>query len=144
MHLYSIHQCEKILIPNKRDSRGSLSIVEESILPFSMKRIFFQHQISSNCHRGQHAHRELHQFLLAVSGSVTVEIDDGQEKRSFLLDSPDFGVHILPSIWASQRNFSPDCVLLVIASDQYVEDDYIREYSDFIECRNMPTAKIHN
>ena len=100
MQLYSVHQCEQISIPNKRDQRGSLSIVEKSILPFSMKRLFFQHQVPANSHRGQHAHRHLHQFLIVVCGSVSLELDDGLEVKSFFIDCPDKGLYIPPSIWA--------------------------------------------
>jgi hypothetical protein len=88
--------------------------------------------------RGEHAHRVCHQFLVAASGSVTVSVDDGKNRGSVVLSSPDRGLHIPPLTWGSQYQFSSDAVLLVLASHEYDDADYIREYSQFVTKVNSP------
>jgi hypothetical protein len=83
-------------------------------------------------HRGNHAHKKLHEFLICLSGTLDVEVDDGQSKTAFHLDSPSTGLHLPPMIWAIEKNFSPGSVCLVLASDVYDESDYIRDYAEFL------------
>jgi len=100
-------------------------------VPFSIKRIFYLYGIPKNALRGGHAHKSLHQFAIAATGSFDVTVDDGHEKKTFHLDRPDHGLYIPPMIWDELENFSPGSLCLVLASDHYDEADYIRDYEAF-------------
>lgn len=114
------------------DIRGSLTVGEfERTIPFNAKRYFMVFDVPSIETRGEHAHRECHQFLICVRGSCSVVADDGFNRQEFLLDRQDLGIHIPPMIWGVQYKYSPDAVLLVFASHYYNEADYIRDYSEF-------------
>jgi UDP-2-acetamido-3-amino-2,3-dideoxy-glucuronate N-acetyltransferase len=114
------------------DMRGSLAAMEfASQCPFMPKRLFLVHGVPNKSVRGEHAHHRCHQFLIAASGSVTVSVDDGKNRGSVVLDSPDRGLYIPPITWGSQYQFSSDAVLLVLASHEYDEADYIRDYQQF-------------
>ena len=114
------------------DDRGSLVAAESlSQIPFDVKRIFLVHSVPSIESRGAHAHKECHQFLICVSGSVHVIVDDGVEKFEFTLDSPSQAVYMPPMTWGTQYRYSTDAVLLVLASHAYDPNDYIRSYSEF-------------
>jgi acetyltransferase-like isoleucine patch superfamily enzyme/dTDP-4-dehydrorhamnose 3,5-epimerase-like enzyme len=114
------------------DMRGSLAAMEfASQCPFDPKRLFMVHGVPNKSVRGEHAHHECHQFLIAASGSVTVSVDDGKNRGSVVLNSPDRGLYIPPLTWGSQYQFSSDAVLLVLASHEYDDTDYIRDYSQF-------------
>ena len=116
------------------DMRGSLAAMEfVSQCPFVPKRLFLVHSVPSKSVRGEHAHFECHQFLIAVSGSVAVAVDDGKNRGSVVLDSPALGLYIPPLTWGSQYQFSNDAVLLVLASHEYNDADYIRDYSKYLE-----------
>ncbi|MGY0650750.1 WxcM-like domain-containing protein [Luteimonas sp. A537] len=120
-------------MPRFIDLRGSLSVGEfKADLPFSPQRYFLVYGVPSRETRGEHAHRECHQFLLCTHGSVRVLADDGRQRREFLLDSPDSGLHLPPMTWGTQFQYSPDAVLLVFASQAYDADDYIRDYGEFL------------
>lgn len=122
-----------IELPKISDPRGNLSFVEGGRhLPFDIKRIFYLYDVPTGEDRGAHAHRELHQFLICLSGSFDVSLDDGFNKSIVHLNRPWRGLHIPPMIWASEINFDPGSVCLVLASDYYIESDYIRNYSEFI------------
>ena len=116
------------------DMRGSLAAMEfVSQCPFAPKRLFLVHGVPSKSVRGEHAHFECHQFHVAVSGSVAVAVDDGKDRGSVVLDSPALGLYIPPLTWGSQYQFSNDAVLLVLASHEYNDADYIRDYSKYLE-----------
>ncbi len=116
------------------DSRGSLIAAEiPQEIPFSPKRIFLIHSVPSIESRGAHAHKECHQFLICISGSVRVIVDNGSTSREYLLDSPSQGIYMPPMTWGTQYNYSSDAVLLVLASDHYNPDDYIRNYEEFLK-----------
>jgi hypothetical protein len=83
--------------------------------------------------RGEHAHRRLHQFIVCVRGSVTVMVDDGQNRAVFQLDHPNLGLHVAPMVWAAQYKYSQDAMLLILASDVYNPQDYIRDYDEFLQ-----------
>jgi dTDP-4-dehydrorhamnose 3,5-epimerase-like enzyme len=100
-------------------------------LPFDVKRIFYLYDIPGGESRGAHAHKSCHQFLIAASGSFEVLLDDGRTKNSIWLNRADVGLHIPPGIWASEVNFSSGSICLVLASEEYDESDYLREYNDF-------------
>ena len=115
------------------DLRGSLTFAEyEGILPFDPKRYFLVYDVPSKDIRGEHAHKECHQFLVCVKGSCAVVVDDGVNRTEILLNRPDLGLHIQPMVWATEYKYSADAVLLVLASHLYDADDYIRNYDDFL------------
>lgn len=116
------------------DMRGDLSVGEfPSDIPFEPKRYFLVFNVPSEETRGEHAHRECHQFLICVKGSCAVVVDDGASRCEVQLDSPNIGIHLPPLTWGIQYKYSSDAVLLVFTSDYYDADDYIRSYSDFVD-----------
>jgi acetyltransferase-like isoleucine patch superfamily enzyme/dTDP-4-dehydrorhamnose 3,5-epimerase-like enzyme len=125
----TIHQ-----IPAFEDIRGRLVVGEiEKALPFVPARFFIVHAVPSAEVRGEHAHRECHQFLLCVKGSVHVVVDDGLNRQEIVLDRPEVGLHIRPLVWGTQYNYSADAALLVFASHSYDPNDYIRDYSTWLK-----------
>ncbi|MEY8701928.1 FdtA/QdtA family cupin domain-containing protein [Francisella philomiragia] len=122
----------------KGDRRGSLvSLEQNKNIPFDIRRVYYIFNTKTNARRGFHAHRNLKQVLVCVSGSCKVLIDDGVSKENVLLNSPDKGLLISGVVWREMFDFSKDCVLLVLASELYDESDYIRDYDKFIkEVRN--------
>ena len=130
--VYDANDCKLINLPIVKDRRGNITYVHNSVdIPFDIKRIFFIYDIPTGKSRGMHAHKCCEEFILSVSGSFSVELDDGKSKQSVLLNHPMQGVHVLPGIWKKQFNYSSGAICLVLASDFYHEDDYIRKYSDF-------------
>ncbi len=118
------------------DERGSLVAIEigmEKAVPFEIKRVYYSYDTRSDVRRGLHAHKELKQVAICVSGSCRMVFDDGKIRQEQTLESPEKGLLIDKMIWHEMYDFSPDCVLLVLASDHYNEDDYIRSYSEFIK-----------
>lgn len=125
----TLHQLPRVV-----DIRGSLTVGEfEKGIPFSVKRYFMVFDVPSMETRGEHAHKECHQFLICVKGSCAVVVDDGHSREEFLLTRPDHGVHIPPMVWGIQYKYSEDAVLLVFASHYYDNSDYIRDYAEFKE-----------
>ena len=115
------------------DPRGSLTYGEyDTHLPFVPKRYFVVYDVPTKEVRGEHAHRELHQAMVCLRGSVAVVVDDGKERDEVLLDSPETGLYVPPMIWATQYRYSPDAMLLVLASDVYDAADYIRDYDEYL------------
>lgn len=131
----ALADCKLIDLPKISDPRGNLTFIEgERHLPFDIKRVFYLYDVPTGEDRGAHAHRKLHQFLICLSGSFDVALDDGFNKNTIHLNRPWKGLHIPPMIWASEINFDAGSVCLVMASDYYDESDYIRDYSKFISC----------
>lgn len=125
--------CEISFAP-RGDSRGSLIALEAGIdIPFEIKRIYYIFDTTPGTIRGKHAHRELQQVLVCVSGSCTIVCDDGKSKKEHHLDWPDKGLLIEGLVWREMKDFSKGAVLLVLASDHYSEGDYIRDYAAFQE-----------
>lgn len=123
-----------------KDLRGNLSVGEfERNVPFTPLRYFIIFGVPSSKVRGEHAHRQCHQFLICMSGSCTVVADDGHQREEILLDRPNKGVHLPPMTWGVQYKYSTDAVLLVFASDYYDASDYIRDYDEFINIINAAT-----
>lgn len=122
-----------IRLPIIPDLRGSLSFAEfGQFLPFLPKRYFLVYDVQSREVRGEHAHKELHQFLVCVKGSCAVMVDDGKCREEYVLNTPGAALHIPPMVWGVQYKYSPDAVLMVLASDVYNPEDYIRDYEEFI------------
>ena len=113
------------------DGRGNLSVVERDFLPFTIKRVYYLYDVPSSSTRGGHAHKELHQFLIALSGSFDVVLDNGQTRRTITLNKPDRGLLIPNGVWRELENFSSGAVCLSLVSEEYSEEDYIRNYNDF-------------
>ena len=116
------------------DARGQLIALEEgSEIPFEINRVYYVFDTGEGVRRGYHAHRSLEQVLVCVHGSCTIMVDDGKESMEILLDSPEVGLYIGPVTWREMHDFSPDAVLMVLVNQQYDEDDYIRDYNDFLD-----------
>jgi hypothetical protein len=131
-------ECKLIQLPKIGDRLGHITVVNDNKeLPFSTKRVFYLFDIPSGESRGAHAHKECHQFLVALSGAFEVSLDDGLNKRVVFLNQPNFGLHVLPGIWASEINFSSGAVCLVLASHLYDEKDYIRDYNSFLRFKKL-------
>ena len=125
----SLHRMSRV-----SDIRGSLTVGEFGrSIPFAVKRYFIVFDVPSMETRGEHAHRECHQFLICVRGSCAVVADDGDHRQEFFLDKPDVGIHLPPMVWGIQYKYSADAVLLVCASHYYDREDYIRNYEDFCQ-----------
>lgn len=120
-------------LPNISDIRGSLSVGEfEKSIPFAVRRYFLVFNVPSEETRGEHAHKDCHQFLICVRGTCSVVADDGLRRQEFLLNSPDVGLYLPPMVWGIQYKYSQDALLLVFASHYYDNEDYIRNYSEFV------------
>lgn len=118
------------------DRKGNLTVIENfKSVPFDIKRSYYLYDIPGGESRGGHAHKGLYQLIVAVSGSFTVTLDDGEVKRTFFLNRPYQGLMVVPGIWRTLDEFSSGSVCMVLASEGYSEDDYIRDYNDFIEYR---------
>lgn len=129
----SIADCKLIQLPKISDSRGNLTVIENfKQIPFAIQRVFYSYNIPTFSKRGGHAHKELHQFLVSIAGGFDVLLDDGLEKKQISLEQPQFGLYIPPMVWAEETNFKTGTVILVLASDFYQEQDYYRNYDEFI------------
>jgi hypothetical protein len=125
--------CALLDLPVIKDPRGCLSFIESSRqIPFDIRRVYYIYDISSGACRGGHAHRALHQLMVAMSGSFEVSLDDGHSKKMFMLNRPDVGLYIPPMIWRELNSFSGGSVCMVLASDFYFESDYYRNYEEFL------------
>lgn len=121
-------------LPHIVDMRGSLTVGEfQRGIPFDVKRYFMVFDVPSVETRGEHAHRECHQFLICARGKVSVVADDGKQREEFVLDRPNLGLHLPPMVWGIEYKYSPDAVLLVFASHYYDAADYIRDYDEFLK-----------
>ena len=132
-----IRDCNTIVLPKIGNRNGHITAINNNIeIPFAVRRIFYLYDIQGGDSRGAHAHKECHQFLVAASGSFEVLLDDGISKHKVLLNLPDVGLHIPPGIWASEMNFSSGAICLVLASHDFNEEDYIRDYKNYLECKS--------
>ena len=127
----SVDDIKIIEVPTVSDTRGKLAVVEKDGVPFAIKRVYYLYDVPSDSYRGGHAHKNLYQFLIPLSGSFEVHLKDGENERTITLNKPNKGLLIVPGIWREIDNFSSGSVCLVLASNEYDESDYIREYKDF-------------
>jgi hypothetical protein len=128
----SVDQCRLIELPRINDPRGNLTFIEGSRhIPFEIKRVYYLYDVPGGASRGGHAHRELHQLLVAMSGSFDVVLDDGEKKRTVTLNRSYYGLYLPNMIWRELVNFSSGAVCTVLASHYYEEADYYRDYDDF-------------
>lgn len=130
-----VYDCSMIeLSKHHSDRKGNITVVENGLtVPFGIKRTYYLYDVPGGESRGGHAHKDLYQLIVAASGSFTVTLDDGKVKRTFLLNRPYQGLMIVPGIWRTLDDFSSGAVCMVLASEGYTEDDYIRNYEDFIK-----------
>ncbi|WP_319477595.1 FdtA/QdtA family cupin domain-containing protein [Marispirochaeta aestuarii] len=129
----SVYDCSLIEFQQISNRAGNITpVTGEENIPFKIKRVFYIYDIPGGKDRGAHAHKECHQLLVAASGSFEVELDDGKNKRTVTLNRPYYGLHIPPGIWAAEKGFSSGAVCLVLTSSKYDNEDYIRNYSDYL------------
>ena len=122
-----------IQIPKIEEPRGNLSVIENDCIPFVMKRVYYLYDVPSGAERGGHAHKNLQQFLIALSGSFDVVLHNGKEQKTVTLNKPNVGLLIESGTWRELNNFSSGAVCLVLASEVYLEEDYIRDFNAFLE-----------
>lgn len=139
MEKYSVHDCRVIeLDKHHSDRKGNLTVVENGkTLPFDVKRVYYLYDVPGGESRGSHAHRNLEQLIVAASGSFEVTLDDGKERRFFFLNRPYQGLLVKSGMWRELSDFSSGAVALVLASDVYKEEDYIRDYREFLNFRDL-------
>ena len=137
MEKYSVFDCSVIkLDKHHSDRKGNLSVVENGVtLPFDVKRVYYIYDVPGGESRGAHAHKALSQLIVAASGSFCVTLDDGKAKQTFFLNRPYQGLYVKPGIWRDLTDFSSGAVCMVLASDIYLKEDYIRDYNEFINFR---------
>jgi len=118
-------------LPKIEDPRGNLSVIEKDNIPFAVKRVYFLYDVPSGAERGGHAHVNQQEFIIAVSGSFDVILNDGNSEKVYTLNNPSFGLYVGNDTWRELRNFSSGSVCLVVSSGEFDETDYIREFDDF-------------
>ena len=131
-----MNKIEIIDIPKIEDRRGNLSVIEKDCIPFDIKRVYYLYDVPSDAYRGGHAHKEQLEFLIALSGSFNVVLDNGKNKQTITLNKPNKGLLIPTGVWRELDDFSAGSVCLVLASDEFLESDYIRDYNDFKSFKN--------
>lgn len=130
----SVERCQIIELPKIADTRGNLTVIENNKnIPFEIKRVYYLYDVPGGAERAGHAHKVLKQFLVAMSGSFDVVIDDGYEKVTYHLNRAYYGLYICPMVWREIVNFSSGSVCMALASDFYDESDYYRKYENFIK-----------
>lgn len=135
--MFSVNDCEIIELPIVHNLSGSITVLENDFnIPFEIKRVYYLYDIPMNSERGGHAHYELEQYVIAASGSFSFLLDDGTSKREIFLNHPNKALHIKQGIWREMKNFSSGSICLVLASINYNESDYIRDYKQFLNFRN--------
>ena len=136
MNSTTVDNCKVIELPKIIDPRGNLTFVEGSRhIPFEINRVFYLYDIPTGESRGAHAHKTLHQFLICLSGSFDVKLDDGLNRTAVHLNRPWYGLYIPPMIWAAETNFDPGSISLVLVSAHYDESDYWRDYNEFLRAK---------
>ena len=130
----TVSDCEIIELPKISDPRGNLTFVESgNQIPFDISRVYYLYDVPGGSERGGHAHKELSQLIIAMSGSFDIVLDDGSEKKRFHMNRPYYGLYICPMMWRELDNFSSGSVCMVLASNLYDETDYYRDYDHFIK-----------
>lgn len=131
-----LEDCRIIELPKIHNPQGNLTFVESnSQIPFNIQRVYHVYDVPGGAERGGHAHKELHQFIVAMSGSFDITLDDGKNKTKFHLARSYYGLYVCPMIWREIDNFSSGSVLMCLASEKYSEEDYYRQYEDFMRAR---------
>ena len=127
-----MQRCREITLPIVSDPRGNLTFVESgNQIPFDIRRVYYLYDVPGGASRGGHAHRNLHQLIIAMSGSFDIVLDDGEQRRLHRLNRSYIGLYVPPMVWREIENFSSGSVCMVLASEVYDEDDYYRDYDEF-------------
>ena len=130
----NVYETSIIELPKITNRSGNITSVSNNLnIPFAVRRIYYLYDIPSGSERGGHAHKDLHQLIIAISGSFDITLDDGTTKKTVRLDRPNYGLLIVPGIWRELKEFSSGAICLVLASNKYDENDYIRSYNEFKE-----------
>ena len=139
MAKFNVYDCSIIeLSKHHSDRKGNITVVQNGeTIPFDVKRVYYLYDVPGGESRGAHAHRDLSQLIVAASGSFRVTVDDGNVKRSYVLNRPYQALYVKPGIWRDLDDFSSGAVCLVLASEVYMPDDYIRDYEEFLEYRKV-------
>lgn len=133
----TINDCQIIDIRKYADNRGYLSVIEGGVdIPFEIRRIYYLYMVPEAA-RGAHAHKQLHQLMVATSGSLHVTLDDGTNKKTFVLDKPWKGLLVAPGLWRDLDDFAGGTVCMVLASEKYEAGDYIRDYTEFLRYKGL-------
>ncbi len=133
MHTSKISDCKLLDLPKIHAESGDITAINNlELIPFETKRVYYLYDVPNRADRGAHAHKELFQLVVAISGSFDIELFDGVDKIKFTLNQPDQGLLIVPGIWRDLSNFSGGGICLVLASHEYDERDYLRDYDDFL------------
>ena len=133
----TVYNCSVVSLPKVHNRAGNITAVENNLTaPFEIKRVYYLYDVPGGEDRGGHAHKKLEQFIVAVSGAFDVIIDDGFNKKIVRLDRPYMGLHVIPGIWRELENFSSGAICLVLASEVYDEQDYLRDYNEFKTWKN--------
>lgn len=131
-----LEDCRIIELPKIHNPQGNLTFIESNAqIPFDIERVYYVYDVPGGAERGGHAHKDLHQLIIAMSGSFDITLDDGKNKKTFHLARSYYGLYVCPMIWREIDNFSSGSVLMVLASNKYSEDDYYRNYDDFMRAR---------
>jgi WxcM-like, C-terminal len=131
--MMSVSDCRIVELPKIQNSQGNLTFIENSRhIPFDIKRVYYLYDVPGGSERGSHAHKHLHQFIIAMSGSFDVVLNDGRQEQRFHLNRSHYGLYVCPMMWRYLDNFSSGAVCLVLASEMYSESDYIRDYDVFL------------
>ena len=128
----SVFDCQLVKVNTINNKSGNIAITENKNLPFNINRVYYLYDVPAYQERGGHSHYKLQQYLIAASGSFTVLLKDGKNERRIFLNKPNVALHILPGIWREMLDFSSGAICLVLASDKYSEEDYIRDYNQFL------------
>ena len=132
----TVLDCAVIDVSKIHNEAGNITVVENnSNIPFEVKRVYYLYDVPGGETRGGHAHYELEQFVVAASGSFDVLLDDGKNKKRISLNRPNMALHIVPGLWRSLDNFSSGSICMVLASHRYIEEDYVRDYDEFIKLK---------
>lgn len=118
-------------LPKIEDRRGNLSVIEKDTIPFEIKRVYYLYDVPAGAERGGHAHKEQEEFIVSLSGSFDVILNNGESEETYTLNKPNQGLYVAQKTWRELRNFSSGAVCLVVSSGEFIEDDYIRDFDDF-------------
>lgn len=135
--MYSVSDCKIVDLSKVHNDAGNITVLENNInIPFDIKRIYYLYDVPMGADRGGHGHYKLQQYIVAASGSFKFVLDDGRNKKIFFLNDPSKALHIVPGIWREIEDFSSGSICLVLASLEYDESDYIRDYYEYLKYKN--------
>jgi hypothetical protein len=140
---YAVSECKLVALPKIQDTRGNLTFVEsERHVPFAIKRVYYLYDVPGGSERGGHAHKALHQLIIAMSGSFDVILDDGEQRKRIHLNRSYNSLYVCPMIWRELDNFSSGSVCMVLASNYYDESDYYRDYNEFLRALSRDECPV--